>query len=198
MEELTTRSSCAPAGHWIVSYGPVVELLQHRRDHMPVHGVEVIVRTIQVSRHQRDAFEPVLLVVRLQHVDAVDLSKSIRIVGRLQFSRHQRLFFYRSRCKLRVDTYTSKEEKLLYTMFPGIVNEVGLDLSVLVDKLCRVSIVGVDATDTSSSIKHIVDTFGPKELFDRELIHKIKFLPSSGNDVLITFFLKTANNGRSN
>ncbi len=76
------------------------------------------------------------------------------------------------------------DEVLVLRLIPAffIMLPLMLDLGVLVDEFCRISIVSMNATNPSSRVKDIINTLIFKELFYSNLIHKIKFLPSPGNN----------------
>ncbi|GDV21321.1 hypothetical protein ExPUPEC87_01535 [Escherichia coli] len=62
----------------------LVEATQQCWDHMRVTRMEVVVRPVQVGRHDRAVIASVLAVVRFAQFDPGDFGNGVRLVGRLQ------------------------------------------------------------------------------------------------------------------
>src|SRR5690606_34751812 len=74
------------------------------RQYVRVLQVVVIVRTVQVGRHQTDEIATILRVVGLTHLDARNLGDRIGLVRWLKRSGEQHFLLHRLRCELWVYT----------------------------------------------------------------------------------------------
>src|SRR3954451_3915253 len=73
----------------------VVELTNQRGQHVGLRQVEVVVRTIEVGRHRENEVRAVLATIGLAQFNAGDLRNRIWLVGRLEQSSEEVLFFHR-------------------------------------------------------------------------------------------------------
>jgi len=86
----------------------------------------------------------VLAVVGLAHLQPGNLGDRVRLVGRLEQTGQQLLLFHWLWRQLRVDAGGAEKEQALDTVSPGLIDHVILDHQVVMDELCRISIVGVN------------------------------------------------------
>ena len=74
------------------------------------------------------------------------------------------------------------------------VNDVALNHHVLVDEICRVSVVSDNAAHFCRRQIHLIDTFIGKEVLYRTAIEQIQLVAGTDNHFHVTALLQLANN----
>ena len=148
MQELAHRRAGAPEHHLVAALDlRVVELADHRRQHVRGLEVEVVARAVEVRRHRRDVGLVVLATHRLDVQHAGDLGDGVGVVGRLQQAGEQGVLADRLLGELRVDAARAEEQQPLDADLVGGVDDVHLDADVVGEEVGRVGGVGHDAAD---------------------------------------------------
>src|SRR5690242_15713175 len=93
--------------------GPVY-LGKQRRNDVAAVKIVIVVRTIQIRGLSRDKIATILPPISRTHLQPRDLGNGVPLVGRLQRTGQQRLFWNRLRRQPRIYAGRSKEQKFLY------------------------------------------------------------------------------------
>ena len=115
-----------------------IDLAHHRRHHVTVLQVEVIVRTIEVGWHHSDIVGTILKIVALAHLQSGNLGDGIFLVGIFQRRSKEHIFTHWLWCILWIDAGRAQEEEFLYAMRIGVADYVALHLHVLHDEVCTI------------------------------------------------------------
>jgi hypothetical protein len=113
--------------------------------------VVVVARAIEVGGHDAAVVAPKLAVVALTEFDAGYLGNGIGLVGGFQGAGEQRRLGHGLGRQAGVDAAAAQKQQLLHAKGVGRVDDVGLHHQVVVDEVCRVGVVGVDATHLGGS-----------------------------------------------
>src|SRR5260221_514852 len=100
-------------------------------------GIEIVPRAVQIRRHQTDAPKPILLAVRLRHLDPRDFGDRVPLIRGFERSGEKVFFLERLWSQLRINAGRSKKLKLGYACAVGSVNYVCLDGKVIVNEFRR-------------------------------------------------------------
>ena len=104
MEEFSQRRSSSPDDNRRVSaLLGLMEFSQQRRKHVTGLGVEIVVGSIEIARHDRNVAPAELALIGLAHLDAGDFRDRIPFVGRLERPGEQAFLGDRLRSKFGVD-----------------------------------------------------------------------------------------------
>ena len=129
--------------------------LDHQRRHdMALHEVEIVARTVEVGRHDRDEVAAILPAIGLAELDAGDLGHRIPLVGRLERPGEQRRLGDGLRRQARIDAGRAQQHQLLDAGATRRLDDVALDHQVVVDEFGRPRVVGVDAADARGGEEH--------------------------------------------
>ena len=148
--------------------------------------MEVIVRTVEISRHHRDIVGAVLQVIALAHLQSGDLRDGVFFVGIFQWTRQKCVFAHRLRSVFRINTCGTQEKQLLHIMTEALANDVALDEHVQHDKVGAVERVCHDAAHMSRREHHCIRSFLIKELLDSQLVSKVKLRMSATYKIIIS------------
>ena len=117
MQKLTPSYSSTPKGNAI---GAIVDRIDktpdHSRQHMRILKIEVVIRTVKVTRHNAYTVKSVLPVIVFRHLEPRDLGNSIPLVCRFQRSAQQIFLFHRLFAFCRIDTRASQKAKFFHTV----------------------------------------------------------------------------------
>jgi hypothetical protein len=102
---------------------------------------------VEIRRHDREVARARLAVVRPAHLDARDLGKRIRSIGRFERPREQVVLANRLRAVARIDARRSEEQDALDAVRVRRFQDVRLDAQVAHQEIDRISVVGENATD---------------------------------------------------
>ena len=170
---------------------------QQRRDHMRVLGVEVVARAIQVGGHHAAVITPMLAVVAFTQLDAGDLGNGVGLVRGFQRAGEQRVFTHRLRRHARVDARRTQKQQPLHPGRMRGLDDIGLDHQVVVQKISRIGVVGVDAAHLGRGQHHLADLVAGKERPHVGLAGQIKLAAAGGDDVAAALRLQPPHDGRA-
>ena len=71
---------------------------------MRMRRMIVVIRPVQIGRHDGDKIRTVLAIQKLTIFQSADLCQGISLVGLFQFTRQQAAFLHRLRCHPGIDT----------------------------------------------------------------------------------------------
>ena len=114
---------------------------------MGVREVEVVVGTVEVGGHGGQVVRAVLAVIAPAHLDAGNLGEGIGAVRGFESSGEQAAFGHGLRCELGIDAGRAEKQEAVDPAVIAGVNDVVLDGEVVADEVCRVGVVGENATD---------------------------------------------------
>ncbi len=174
-----------------------VYLAYHGRKHVGVFQVEVVVRAVEVGRHDGDIVRAVLQVEALAHLQTGDLGDGIGLVGVLQGSRKERLLLHGLRNVARIDAGASQEEELLDPVSEALADHVLLYLQVAVDEVGPIGVVGHDASHVGCGKKDVLGALLVEEPADGERVQKIQFAVAAAYQLRIPFAPQVVPYGRA-
>lgn len=155
MQEFAQGVASAPDGHLFGSRQlGFAKAPDQRRDHMAVFRMIIIAWAVQIGGHGADRIKAILLAVCLAHLDSRDFRQGVCVVGGFQRSGEQASFLDRLGAHLGVEARRSEKQQLPAVIAAGAVNDVILYLQVLVDKLCGIGGIGMDAAHLGGSKNH--------------------------------------------
>ena len=173
-----------------------MHLANQRRQYVRGFGVIVVSRAVEIGRHRRQKLRPVLPVVRRAHFDTRNLGDRIRPVCRFQWPGEKVFLLYRLRAVARVNARRTEKKQTLYTGFPCLINDVGLDGDVLLDKLSRVGVIGDNAAHFGCCKEHVFGLLGLEEFANRLMIGQVEIGVRPLEQVSATCCIKTPNDCR--
>ncbi len=188
IQEFPLRSAGAPDGDagGIVDLG-FVEAADQSWDNVGVFRVVVVTGAIEVGGHDAAVINPVasavLAVVAFAELDAGDLGDGVGLVGGFQRTGEQRVFPHRLWSQLGVDAAGAEEQKQLHTIAEGGVDDIGFHHQILVNELCRIGVVGVNATDLGGGQVDLIGFFGFEEGAHGGLVGEVQLGVGAGDDV---------------
>ena len=124
-----------------------VDLAYHGGQDVAVLEVEVIVRPVEIGRHDGDVVGAVLQVEAFAELEPRDLSDGVGLIGVLQRAREELVLGDGLLGLARIDAAAAEEEQILHTVAEALADDILLDLEVLVDEVSAVGIVGEDPPD---------------------------------------------------
>ena len=142
---------------------------------MAVFRVIVVARAIQIGGHGADGVKTILFAIGLAHLDARDFGQSVGVVGWFQRPCQQVLFLDGLRAQLGVNARRPKKQQLFAAVAVCAVDNVVLDLQVLVNELCGICGIGVDASHLGGGQNHHVRSVLGKKSPHPGLIAQIQF-----------------------
>ena len=98
---------------------------------------------------------------------------------------------------LRVDTGTSEEKELFNSIPVGPINEGNLDLQVIVEKVSRISIVGMDAANFGRREEDVFRLLFRIEGVDGGAIEEVEFCPATPDEVGVALGFQLPPDGAS-
>src|SRR3989344_7316084 len=159
--------------------------------------IEIIVRSIQVCRHDRDEIGAVLAVVALAHNNAGDFCDCVGTISLFKRTREKFVLMYRLGGKFRIDARTSKKKELFDTTCMGCLYNIEFNRKILANEICRIGFVRHNTTDLCRREKYVLWLLFFKEGPHCVLVKKVEFGTSSQNKVMISRFLKRTNKRRA-
>ena len=174
-----------------------MDLSYHGRQHMASFQVEIIVRTIQVSRHHRYIVCAILQIEALTHLQSRNLSYGIRFVGIFQRGGEQHFLLHRLFRIPRIDTCTSQEQQLLHPVTEAFAYHVLLYLQIVVYKVSSVDRVRHYTAHMSGSQNHRIRFFLVEEFLHSHPVQQIQFLVSPSHKICISPLQKIVPDGRT-
>lgn len=174
IQKLAFGCACAPDGHLGCAAGLcLMKAANECGDDVAVVGVVVVARAVEVGGHDAAVVSAVLAVVRLAEFDAGYFGHGIGFVGGFQGAGEQGRFGHGLGGKAGVDAAGAQEQELLHAVLVCGLNEVGLHHEVLVDEVCRVGVVGIDATYFGRGQIHLSGALSSKKGLDGGLVAEV-------------------------
>ena len=151
MQELAQRLARPPHDNLtVLLFFGFVEPADERRQHVTGQPIEVVSRSIEVTRHNRNVAAAILLSIGLTELDPGNFGDRVPFVRRLQRAGKQRVFPDRLRREFRIDARRPKEYKAIDPSEMSGVNDIGLNCQIVIDEIRRIGIIGINATDLGS------------------------------------------------
>src|SRR5687768_14882614 len=118
--------------------------------------IEIVVWAVEIGWHCRNKVTPVLLAVSLTQLDARNLGDCIPLVCRFEGGGKKRVLRHGLRHVARVNARRAKEQELLNLVAPSGVNEVRFNDEIVIEKVSRVDVVGMNTADPRGGDHHDV------------------------------------------
>ena len=186
-------ANCSPIA--VIDEFGKIDLAHHRRHHVGVLQVEIVVRTVEVGRHHGNVVRAVLEIVALAHLQACDLCDGVFLIGVFQWRCEEAVLFHRLGCVLRIDAGGTQEEEFLHAVGVGLADDIALHLHVLHDEVCAIQGIGHDTADEGGCKYHCVRTFLIKETPHRQLVGEVKFAVGAAYEVHVAAGLEIVPDG---
>ena len=152
--------------------------------------MEVVVRSVQVRRHDSDVVRSVLQVEALAHLQSRNLRDGVRFVRIFQRRSEQAVLRHRLRSLPRVDACASQEQQLLHPVLPALADHVLLNLQVLVDEVRTVVQVRHDASHVSCREHHCIRLLLIEECLYCHRVEQVQLAVRPSDQILITSLLE--------
>jgi len=146
--ELAARAAGAP-DHDLGRAGELrlVKAADQRSRHVPVLGMIIVARPIEVRRHDRDEIRAMLAAIGLDQLEARDLGDRVPLVGRLERAGQEGVLSHGLARVARIDAGRSQKQQLLDAGRMGGPYHVELDRKIVDQEIDRKGIVGRDPAD---------------------------------------------------
>ena len=164
---------------------------------MAVRRMIIIIRAVQISRHNGNIICSVLTVQEFTVFETGDLSQGIRFIGLLQFTCQKAALFHRLRCHAGINAGASEKFELFASVFPCAVNDIHLHDHIYVHKIGKGFRIRCDAAYLGCSQEHILRLFLCEEFFDIFLTAQVQFSVCAGHYVGVSLSHKLPYNCRS-
>lgn len=158
----------------------------HRRQHVAVFEMEIVVGAVKVGGHHGNIVGAVLEVERLAEFEAGDFCYGIWLVGVFERRSEQRVFRDGLRSFAGVDASRAEEQKFLHSVAPSLADYVLLNLEVLVDEIGAVNRVGHDAANVSGGEHYGVGAFFIEKTADCFTVEQVEFAVGAAHEVGIS------------
>ena len=142
-------------------------------------------RAIQVGRHDAAVVSAMLAVVAFAQFDPCNLGDRIGFIGWLQYPCEQRVLAHRLFCMLWVDARRAQKQQLLNIVLMRGLNDVGLDHQVVIDKICRVNVVSLNAANFCRCQIHLIDLMLFEKSLNRLLVKQVQRVTASRDNPAI-------------
>ena len=162
-----------------------IHLAHHRRHHVGVLQVEVVVGAVEVGRHHGYVVGAVLEVVTFAHFQAGNLCNRVFLVGVLQRGGQKAVFLHRLRGVLRVDAGGAEEEEFLHSVGVGLADDVALNFHIHHYEVRPVEAVGHYSADERGCEHYGIRSFFIEELLHRILVCEIQFLVVAAYEIIV-------------
>ena len=164
----------------------LVKAADQCRDDVAVFRVVVVAGAVQVGGHHAAVVNAVvgsvLAVVAFTELDAGNLGNGVWLVGRLQRAGQQGAFGHGLVSQAWVDAARAEYQQFFYATAKGRFNHIGLHHQVLVDEVCRVCVVGVDAAHLGCGQIHLIGFAFCEKGLHLGLVAQVQFGVAAGND----------------
>ena len=172
-----------------------IHLAHHRRHHMAIFEVEIIVGAVEVGRHHGYVVGAILQIVTFAHLQARNLSQGIFLVGVFQWRGEQSVFLDRLWRILGVDAGGAQEKQLFHTVGITLANHVALHHHVLHDEVGAVERISHNAANVSRRQHHSVGAFVVEEFSDSQLVGQIEFGMCAAHQIVVAALFEVLPNG---
>ena len=171
-------------------YSGLVELTDHCRHDVRSLQIIVIMRSVKVCGHTADKVIPVLSLEKFAHLKSRNLSDGVRFVGLLKRSCQKRTLGDRLWSHLRIDTGTAQKQQFLHVIIMAAFNHITLNLQILIGKLSRRGIIGIDTADPGRCQHHHIRFLRLKKLPHCLLACKIQLSMGPADNIAVSFLFK--------
>ena len=162
---------------------------------MAVLGVIIVVRAIEISRHDGDIVGAVLTIEKLAILETGDLGEGVGLVGLLELAGEQAALGHGLWRHAGVDARGAKELELLAAVLPSGMNDVHLQNHVVIHEIGKGGLVSDNAAYLSSSEEHVLGLLLGEEGLNGLLAGEVKLLVGTGDDIGVALALELANDG---
>ena len=156
---------------------------------MAVLGVIIVVRAIEISRHDGDIVGAVLTIEKLAILETGDLGEGVGLVGLLELAGEQAALGHGLWRHAGVDARGAKELELLAAVLPSGMNDVHLEDHVVVHEVGLRRRIAHDASYLGGSKEDVLGLLFFEKLLYLILSCKIKFFMSACNYIFVPLFL---------
>ncbi len=164
---------------------------------MTVLRMVVVIRTIEVGRHDTYIIRPVLGVEILAVPEPAYLCQCVSLICRLQRGCKETGLGHGLGSKLGINTGRAQKLKFFAAVFPCTVDNVHLKNHVDIHEISLGLCISHNTAHLCSGKKYILRLFLFKEGLNLILSCKVQFLMSSENKVVITLSLQLSYYGRA-
>ena len=116
-------------------------LTNHSRKDMRCFQVKIIIRPIQVCRHDSYIICTILQVIAFTHFDTGNLSNCIRFIRIFKRRCQQTIFLHGLRGFSRINTGTSQKQQFLYLIYIRSLNHIILNHQIQIDEISPITTV---------------------------------------------------------
>ncbi len=161
---------------------------------MGVIGMKIVVRPVEVRRHDRDEIAAMLLAIGLTQLDARYFCQSVPFVRRLKRAGKQRFLRDRLRGLARIDAGRAQKQKLLDLVRKRALDHIQLDLQILVQKISGMKLIGENSAHLRRREEDNLRLVRSHPALHGAGARQIERRPVGGEDGAV-FGGETANNG---
>lgn len=152
---------------------------------MRVFGMVVVAWAIEIGGHGGMEENAVLLAVVLAELEAGDFGDGVGFIGGFEGTGEKAVFGHWLGGFTRVDAGAAEEEYPFDAVFEGRMNQVGGNHEVLINEVCGVGAVGVDATDFGGGNHHGIRASVGDEGVHGGLGKQVQFLTRGGVELYL-------------
>src|SRR5271163_5057442 len=128
MQKLATGQTRSPDSNFVLARSRrLMEFSDQGRENVRVLEIEVVAGTVEISGHERDGIETILLLVGLTHLDSGDFRDGVPLIGWFKCARQQVLLLDGLRSEFGIDAGAAKKLEFLHAVAIGSSNDVVLN-----------------------------------------------------------------------
>ncbi len=159
--------------------------------------MKIVIDPVKIGRHHRSIIGAILSIVRFTQLYSRNFGQGIRLIGRLKHTGEQRILTHRLGHILGINTGTAKKQQPFHPAAVGRIDHVGFDHHVDVNKLGRISIIGMDTTHPGRGKDHIVRLLLGKKTLNHCLVGEVQLLMGPGDHLAKPTRRQLSCNGRT-
>ncbi len=144
--------------------------------------IEIVRRTVQIGRHEREKIAAVLAIIIFTQLQAGDLGNGIGLVGLFQLTAQQVFLFQWLRRQFGIDARAAEKKQFFYFILVRRMDNIGGDQQVVIDKLGAISVVGQYAAHLGRGDDHHLRPLLVKKGFDVLLPAQVQFSERARDD----------------